>query len=147
MGYGLRSERQPEVAGNNHLIPGIQSGNKSSPTCDDRSGSAPRIDGSAIGALPYEIGLRRALGATRGHIATQFLGEAMLLSIIGGLVGVAMGYGVTAAWASYKGWGVLVPQVAILGGFGAALLIGSLAGLYPAIRASKMSPTEALRAA
>jgi putative ABC transport system permease protein len=94
-----------------------------------------------------EIGLRRALGATRGHIATQFLGEAMLLSIIGGLVGVAMGYGVTAAWASYKGWGVLVPQVAILGGFGAALLIGSLAGLYPAIRASKMSPTEALRAA
>ncbi|MGC2241448.1 MAG: ABC transporter permease [Acidimicrobiia bacterium] len=94
-----------------------------------------------------EIGLRRALGATRGHIAVQFLGEALLLSIIGGVVGVALGYGVTAAWASYKGWEVLVPQVAILGGLGAALLIGSLAGLYPAIRASKMSPTEALRAA
>jgi putative ABC transport system permease protein len=92
-----------------------------------------------------EIGLRRAIGATKGHIASQFLGEALLLSLIGGLGGVAIGYGVTAAWASYKGWTVLVPEVALLGGLGAALLIGTMAGFYPAIRASRMSPTEALR--
>lgn len=94
-----------------------------------------------------EIGLRRALGATKGHIATQFLGEALLLSLIGGICGVALGYGVTAAWAAYKGWTVLVPSVALIGGLGAALLIGTLAGFYPAIRASRMSPTEALRTA
>jgi putative ABC transport system permease protein len=94
-----------------------------------------------------EIGLRRAIGATKGHIAVQFLGEALLLSLIGGLAGVAIGYGVTMAWAAYKDWDVLVPQVALLGGLGAALIIGSLAGFYPAIRASRMSPTEALRSA
>jgi putative ABC transport system permease protein len=94
-----------------------------------------------------EVGLRRALGATRGHIAVQFLGEALLLSVIGGIAGVALGYAVTMIWSGYKGWEVLVPQIAILGGLGAAVLIGSLAGFYPAIRASKMSPTEALRSA
>ena len=94
-----------------------------------------------------EIGLRRAIGATKGHIAVQFLGEALLLSLIGGLAGVAIGYGVTMAWAAHKDWDVLVPQVALLGGLGAALIIGSLAGFYPAIRASRMSPTEALRSA
>ena len=94
-----------------------------------------------------EIGLRRAIGATKGHIAIQFLGEALLLSLIGGVAGVALGYGVTLAWSSYKGWEVLVPQIAVVGGLGAALIIGSLAGFYPAIRASRMSPTEALRSA
>jgi putative ABC transport system permease protein len=94
-----------------------------------------------------EIGLRRALGATKGHIVVQFLGEALLLSIIGGGVGVLLGYGVTAAWSAYRGWEVLVPELAMWGGFGAALVIGTLAGLYPAIRAARMSPTEALRTA
>jgi putative ABC transport system permease protein len=94
-----------------------------------------------------EIGLRRAIGATKGHIATQFLGEALMLSLIGGVVGVGLGYAVTAAWASYKGWAVLVPQVAVIGGLVASILIGTLAGFYPAIRASRMSPTEALRTA
>lgn len=94
-----------------------------------------------------EIGLRRAIGATKRHIAIQFLGEALLLSIIGGLAGVALGYGITVAWSAYREWEVLVPQIAILGGLGAALVIGSLAGFYPAIRASRMSPTEALRSA
>jgi len=92
-----------------------------------------------------EIGLRRALGATRGHIAVQFLGESLLLSGIGGVGGVALGVAVTAAYASYRGWGILVPAVAIVGGAVAALLIGTAAGLYPAIRASRVSPTEALR--
>ena len=92
-----------------------------------------------------EIGLRRALGATRRHISVQFLGESLLLSGIGGLGGVALGSAVTAAYAVYQGWDVIVPTVAIVGGFAAAVLIGAVAGLYPAMRAARVSPTEALR--
>lgn len=92
-----------------------------------------------------EIGLRRALGATRRHIAIQFLGEASLLSGVGGVAGVALGALVTFGWASLEGWDTLVPTVAIAGGLIAALLIGAVAGLYPATRAARLSPTEALR--
>ena len=92
-----------------------------------------------------EIGLRRALGATKRHVAVQFLGEALLLAAVGGIGGVLLGVGVTAAWANIRGWSVLVPELAIYGGIGAAVLIGAVAGLYPAIRASRMAPTEALR--
>jgi len=92
-----------------------------------------------------EIGLRRALGATRRHITYQFLGESMLLAGSGGVAGVALGGLVTAAWASYQGWDTLVPLVAVVGGFVAAIAIGAIAGLYPALRAAKLSPTEALR--
>jgi putative ABC transport system permease protein len=92
-----------------------------------------------------EIGLRRALGATKRHVAAQFLGEALLLAAIGGVGGVVLGYGVTTAYASLRGWSTLVPPVAIVGGIAAALLIGAIAGLYPAVRAARMSPTEALR--
>lgn len=94
-----------------------------------------------------EIGLRRALGATKRHVASQFLGEALLLSGIGGAGGVLLGIGVTAGYSAIKGWTALVPPVAILGGIGAALVIGAVAGLYPAIRAARLSPTEALRTA
>lgn len=92
-----------------------------------------------------EIGLRRALGATRRHIGVQFLGESLLLSTIGGIGGVLLGAAVTAAYASFQGWGVLVPGVAIIGGLVAAIAIGAIAGLYPAMRAARVSPTEALR--
>ncbi len=92
-----------------------------------------------------EIGLRRALGATRRHIAVQFLGESLMLSAIGGLGGVVAGAAVTALYANYKGWDVLIPQIAIVGGFLAAIAIGVIAGLYPAMRAARVSPTEALR--
>ncbi len=92
-----------------------------------------------------EIGLRRALGATRRHITYQFLGESILLAGAGGLAGVLLGAGVTAAWASYQGWDTLVPLVAVVGGLVAALAIGAFAGLYPALRAARLSPTEALR--
>ncbi len=92
-----------------------------------------------------EIGLRRALGATRRHVTYQFLGEALLLAGVGGLAGVLLGSVVTAAWATYQGWDTLVPLVAVVGGVVAALAIGAVAGLYPALRAARLSPTEALR--
>lgn len=92
-----------------------------------------------------EIGLRRALGATRRHVAVQFVGEALVLSLIGGLGGALLGYVATAVWARVRGWSVLVPPEALLGGVTAALVIGVFAGLYPAARAARVAPTEALR--
>jgi putative ABC transport system permease protein len=92
-----------------------------------------------------EIGLRRALGATRRHIALQFLSEAVLLGATGGTGGILLGVAVTAIYANIKGWATLVPAIAIIGGLAAALLIGGIAGLYPALRAARLSPTEALR--
>jgi putative ABC transport system permease protein len=91
-----------------------------------------------------EIGLRRALGATRGHIRMQFLGEAVLLSLLGGAVGILTGVLATVAYATAKGWLVVIPPIAWSGGLAAALVIGALAGLLPALRAARMSPTEAL---
>ena len=92
-----------------------------------------------------EIGLRRSLGATRRHIRRQFMTEAVVLSIIGGLIGVALGAAVTAAWATNQGWLVRVPLIAVGGGLGAALVVGAGAGLYPAVRAARLSPVDALR--
>nr|WP_308201545.1 ATP-binding cassette domain-containing protein [Sphaerisporangium perillae] len=91
-----------------------------------------------------EIGLRRSLGATRGQIRTQFLAESLLLSALGGTGGVLLGTGVTMGYALYSGWPSVVPAWATIGGLAATLLIGAIAGLYPAIRASRLSPTEAL---
>jgi putative ABC transport system permease protein len=92
-----------------------------------------------------EIGLRRALGATRGQIRIQFFGEALLLSLLGGAVGVTLGALATVIYAAAKGWGVVIPPLAPAGGLGAALAVGAIAGLLPAIRAARLSPTEALR--
>ncbi|MFC6021576.1 ABC transporter permease [Plantactinospora solaniradicis] len=92
-----------------------------------------------------EIGLRRALGATRGHIRLQFLSEAILLSALGGVVGVAGGTVATAVYVSIKNWAIVVPPLAWAGGLGAAMAIGVIAGLLPALRAARMQPTEALR--
>jgi putative ABC transport system permease protein len=93
-----------------------------------------------------EIGLRRALGATRVHIRRQFLTEAVILSALGGIAGVVIGVAATYVYATSQGWRVIVPSSAAAGGFVAAVLIGAVAGLYPAMRASKLAPTEALRA-
>jgi putative ABC transport system permease protein len=91
-----------------------------------------------------EIGLRRALGATRGQIRTQFLAEAILLALAGGAVGILAGAAATASYAHAKGWAVVIPAQAWAGGLGAALFVGALAGLLPAIRAARLSPTQAL---
>ena len=91
-----------------------------------------------------EIGLRRSLGATRGQVRTQFLTESLLLSALGGIGGAVLGSGVTTAYAAYQGWLTVIPVWAVVGGILATLVIGGLAGLYPAIRASRLSPTEAL---
>jgi putative ABC transport system permease protein len=92
-----------------------------------------------------EIGLRRALGATKGQIRTQFLAESILLAVIGGVVGVLAGAAATAVYASSKSWAVVLPVEAWSGGIASAILIGAFAGLMPAVRASRMPPTVALR--
>ncbi len=91
-----------------------------------------------------EIGLRRALGATRGHIRIQFLSEAVALALLGGVAGIITGAVATAIYAHAKGWATVIPAEAWAGGLGAALLIGAIAGLWPALRAARMSPTQAL---
>jgi putative ABC transport system permease protein len=91
-----------------------------------------------------EIGLRRALGATRAQIRAQFLAEAILLSLAGGVTGVLAGAAATVAYARAHGEPALIPPGAWAGGLAAALLIGALSGLLPAIRAARLSPTRAL---
>jgi putative ABC transport system permease protein len=94
-----------------------------------------------------EIGLRRSLGATRGQIRTQFVAESLLLSLLGGAAGTLLGYLVTGGYATAQGWPTVVPLWVLAGGVGATVAIGAIAGLYPAIRAARLAPTEALSAA
>ncbi|GAA4717494.1 ABC transporter permease [Phytohabitans rumicis] len=91
-----------------------------------------------------EIGLRRSLGATRGQIRLQFLAESLLLSALGGVGGVILGIAVTTLYSATQAWPAVVPAWATGGGVASTLLIGAIAGLYPAIRAARLAPTEAL---
>jgi putative ABC transport system permease protein len=91
-----------------------------------------------------EIGLRRALGATRGHIRMQFLSEALVLALLGGAVGVGLGGLATAVYALTQNWAIVIPAYAWGGGLASTVVIGAIAGLLPALRAARLSPTEAL---
>jgi putative ABC transport system permease protein len=92
-----------------------------------------------------EIGLRRALGAARGHVAAQFLVESLLLAALGGTTGVAIGAAITVGVADRQQWAVQLPALAVWGGLTAAVAVGVVAGLYPALRAARLAPTDALR--
>jgi putative ABC transport system permease protein len=94
-----------------------------------------------------EIGLRRALGATRGQIRVQFVAESLLLSLAGGAGGVLLGAAVTALYAATQSWPAVVPAWVLAGGVAATVVIGAVAGLYPAIRAARLAPAEALATA
>jgi putative ABC transport system permease protein len=92
-----------------------------------------------------ETGLRRALGATRRHIAIQFTGEALIISALGGAAGILIGVVITAGYARARHWSTALPPTLFAGALAAALIVGLIAGLYPATRAARLSPTDALR--
>jgi putative ABC transport system permease protein len=94
-----------------------------------------------------EIGLRRALGANRPDVAGQFFTESLLLSLLGGAAGALMGLAGTAGYAVINGLPTVVSAPAVGGGIATALVVGAVAGIYPALRAAALTPTEALRAA
>jgi putative ABC transport system permease protein len=93
-----------------------------------------------------EIGLRRALGANRGQIRVQFLTESIVLSVLGGTTGTAIGILAIVGYSAVQGWPVVIPLTSTVGGLTGAMVVGMLAGVYPAVRASRLSPTEALAA-
>ena len=94
-----------------------------------------------------EIGLRRALGATRRHIAVQFLTESVLLGAMGGAAGAVIGVLVTAGYDANRGWALAMPAYAVVGALACAVVIGAVAGAYPALRGARVAPTTALRTA
>ncbi len=93
-----------------------------------------------------EIGLRRALGANRGQIRGQFLTESVALAALGGVAGTALGLLGTAGYAAYHHWPVVIPLSSTMAGLAGAVVVGVIAGVYPSVRAARLTPTEALAA-
>ena len=94
-----------------------------------------------------EIGVRRAMGARRAHVGLQFLSEAAAISAVGGITGAVLGALAVTVYAGFRHWGTSVPPSVLMAGVGLALAVGAVGGLYPAWRASRLSPAEALRTA
>ncbi len=92
-----------------------------------------------------EIGLRRAIGAKKLDIRMQFMAEAIAISLAGGIIGVALGYGISKAVSVFSGWSTIITGMSIALSFGVSSLIGLIFGIYPAIQASNLDPIECLR--
>jgi ABC-type antimicrobial peptide transport system permease subunit len=92
-----------------------------------------------------EIGLRRAIGARKADVRMQFIAEALGISLLGGLIGVAVGYGISKAVAVYSGWSTIITGVSVALSFGVSSIIGLVFGIYPAVQAANLDPIECLR--
>ncbi|MCY9376252.1 sporulation-delaying-protein transporter subunit SkiZ [Bacillus sp. T17B1] len=92
-----------------------------------------------------EIGIRKSLGAARGQILTQFLIESVVLTLIGGLIGIGIGYGGASLVSTIAGWPSLISWQVVCGGVLFSMLIGVIFGMLPANKAAKLDPIEALR--
>jgi len=92
-----------------------------------------------------EIGIRRAIGARQADIIRQFLTEAVLISILGGAIGIAFGFGLSWIIASAAGWSTIVTATSVAVAFGVSVGIGLLFGSYPAMQAARLDPIEAIR--
>jgi putative ABC transport system permease protein len=92
-----------------------------------------------------EIGLRRAIGAKKLDIRMQFMAEAIAISLAGGIIGVALGWGISKAVAMFSGWSTIITTVSIVLSFGVSSIIGLVFGIYPAVQASNLDPIECLR--
>lgn len=92
-----------------------------------------------------EIGVRRALGATRSDVLTQFIIESLIISVLGGLAGIAIGYALAWMIGSYADWEMIVPISSVLTATGVSGFIGFLFGFYPSLKAARLDPIEALR--
>jgi putative ABC transport system permease protein len=101
----------------------------------------------SIGERTYEIGLRKSMGATDPEIFGQFLVESVSLSLVGGMLGATLGYGITLLAGTAFEDGLPISPVGLLLAAGFAIVIGLGAGLYPALRASRLHPVDAIRAA
>jgi len=92
-----------------------------------------------------EIGLRRAIGAKKLDIRMQFMAEAIAISLAGGIIGVALGYGISRAVAMFSGWSTIITTSSIVLSFGVSSIIGLIFGIYPAVQASNLDPIDCLR--
>jgi putative ABC transport system permease protein len=93
----------------------------------------------------HEIGIRRAVGATQRDVTVQFLAEALLMTLSGGVAGILLGLVVSGAVSAYAGWATKVSLGAVVLGFTVSVAVGLLFGIYPAIRAAQLNPIDAVR--